>query len=190
MGKIFCIGLNKTGTVSLHWAFKILGLKSMHHCVDNNIKEKILNNYKIQNYILKGLEDYDTYLDWDTSFYTVPIFKEFDKQCKGSKFILNTRDMNDWLNSREQHVLRNQKLKAENPKADVDWLEIDRDDWKLEYETHYSEAFRYFKGRTDFISMDVCAGDGWEILCDFLKLPVPNVEFPKLNGGFKKINRK
>ena len=40
--KIFCIGLNKTGTTTLHEAFLILGVSSVHYeCDAGNIKEII-----------------------------------------------------------------------------------------------------------------------------------------------------
>jgi hypothetical protein len=112
--KIFCIGLNKTGTTSLHDAFKILGLKSAHYKDDkgNNIKDVIQNNYLEGNNILKELEEYDVFSGWDKAPHSIDIFKEFDKQYPNSKFILNTRDINSWLDSREKHVLRNIEKKT------------------------------------------------------------------------------
>ena len=29
--------------------------------------------------------------------------------------------------------------------------------------------------------MNICDGDGWEVLCPFLGKDIPNVPFPKLN---------
>lgn len=182
--KVFCIGLNKTGTSSLHEAFKILGLKSVHFIDDegNNIKHVILNNYKKGNNILKGLEKYDAFSDWDIAPYTMDIFKEFDKQYPKSKFILNTRDLNSWLISREKHVKRNQERQQKNPEEDITWLKIDRVGWENQFNEHYNEAIRYFKGREkDLIVFDVTKGDGWERLCPFLNLPIPEVPFPKKN---------
>jgi hypothetical protein len=184
MKKIFCIGLNKTGTSSLHEAFKILGLKSVH-CIDddgNNIKDIIETNYHNANNILKGLEQYEAISDWDKGPYTVEVFKEFDKQYPGSKFILNTRDINSWLNSREKHVKRNQEEKKKNPERDIRWLEIDREGWEAKFKQHYGEAIEHFKDRkNDLLIFDVTKGDGWEKLCPFLGLPTPNAPFPKKN---------
>ena len=134
--KVFCIGLNKTGTSSLHEAFKILGLKSIHF-VDGkniNIKEIILDNYLKGNDILKGLEEYDAFSDWDKAPYTVDIYKEFDKQYPNSKFILNTRDLNCWLDSREKHVRRNRIIKLKHPWEGSSWLKIDRKAWELQFQ--------------------------------------------------------
>ena len=38
--------------------------------------------------------------------------------------------------------------------------------------------------------MNICAGDGWERLCEFLDVPVPDVPFPRENvGKFKRLKR-
>lgn len=187
--KIFCIGLNKTGTSSLHEAFRILGLKSVHFKDDegNNIKDIIQNNYLTGDNILKGLEEYDAVSDWDRAPYTVDIVKEFYKQYPDSKFILNTRDLNSWLNSREKHVRRNQESKRENPEADITWLKIDRNNWELQFKNHHDEVIKLFKGRKDeLLVFDVTKGDDWEKLCPFLNLPIPTVPFPKKNVSPKK----
>ena len=184
MNKIFCIGLNKTGTTSLHQAFEILGLKSVHFVDDkgNNIKDIIQENYLAGNDILKGLEGYDAFTDWDNSRNSVEIFKEFDKQYPESKFILNTRELNSWLDSRENHVKRNQATKEKNPDADITWLEVDREGWEMQFRSHHDEVYKYFDGRNDdLLVIDVTNGDGWELLCPFLGVERPKVPFPKRN---------
>jgi hypothetical protein len=47
MERVFCIGLNKTGTSSLHRALNELGYKSVHAKTNDgiSIKEKIENNF-------------------------------------------------------------------------------------------------------------------------------------------------
>ncbi len=183
-GKIFCIGLNKTGTSTLHKAFEILGLKSVHYMDDkgNNIKEIITTNFLEGNNILKGIEKYEVYSDWDQAPNTVAIFKEFDKQYPNSKFISNTRELQSWLDSRESHVKRNQENKLKNPELDVKWLKIDRKKWENQYNSHYSEIKNYFENREkDLLVFDVVGGDGWEKLCQFLDLPIPNISFPRKN---------
>lgn len=184
MKKIFCIGLNKTGTSSLHKAFQILNIKSVHFIDDkgNNIKDIIINNYLAQNDILKDLENYDAFSDWDRTPYAISIFKEFDKQYPNSKFIVNSRDIKSWLDSREKHVRKNKERKKKYPNEDIVWLEIDIKAWKNEYETHYNEVYSYFKDREkDLLKFDVTKGDGWEKLCPFLGFPILKIPFPKQN---------
>jgi hypothetical protein len=182
--KIFCIGLNKTGTSTLHKAFEILGLKSVHYMDDkgNNIKEIITSNFLAGNNILKGIDKYEVFSDWDQAPNTIAIFKEFDRQYPNSKFIANTRELQSWLDSRESHVKRNQEKKLKNPELDVKWLKIDRQAWENQYKSHYSEIKTYFENREkDLLVFDVVEGDGWEKLCHFLDLPIPNIPFPRKN---------
>ena len=54
--KVFCIGLNKTGTTSLNVALKILGFNSVHYIHNGkNIKNLIEDNYLKGLDIMKGL---------------------------------------------------------------------------------------------------------------------------------------
>lgn len=191
MGKIFCIGLNKTGTTSLHKAFGILGLKSVHFKDDrgDNIKPIIRRNYLSGVDILSGIEDYDAYSDWNTDKYNIEIFKEFDRQCPESKFILNTRDLDSWLDSKEKHVKRNQARKKRYPKEDIKWLVVDREAWTNQYNEHHQAVYAYFAKRPEaLLTFDVTKGDGWEKLCPFLGLPIPNRPFPKKNVASKKYS--
>ena len=49
---------------------------------------------------------------------------------------------------------------------------------------HYSERKKYFKNRpNDLLVMNICSGEGWEVLCPFLNKPIPNVSFSKENIG-------
>lgn len=189
--KIFCIGLNKTGTSSLHEAFQILGLKSVHFIDDegNNIKDLILDNFLTKKDILHGLAAYNAISDWDRPPHTFNIVKKFDEHYPGSKFIVNIRNCDDWLNSREKHVKRNQKLKKKYPNQNITWIEVNRREWKLEYECHYKAIDKYFKDRKeDVLYFDVTQGDGWEKLCPFLNLPIPSTSFPSENMQLKMKN--
>ena len=187
--KIFCIGVNKTGTSSLHQALKILGYRSVHY-VDkhgNNIKTIIEQNYQAGRDILTGLEEYDAISDWDYPTHAIEIFKMFDAQYPGSKFILNTREFNSWIESRKNHVLNNQIKKAQNPnnpEPGLEWQRIDIEDWKTEYESRHKEAYLHFKDRQDdLLVFNVSEGDSWGKLCPFLNKPIPEVAFPRANAA-------
>lgn len=86
--KIFCIGLNKTGTTSLTKVFLDLGFK-----VGNQREAELLTDF-----YFKG--DFQPIIDYckkyqvfqDVPFSYPGIFKEMDKAFPGSKFILTTRD--------------------------------------------------------------------------------------------------
>jgi hypothetical protein len=60
---------------------------------------------------------------------------------------------------------------------------FDRDKFRSAYERHNEEVTAYFSNRPgDLLRMDIITGHGWELLCPFLHVPVPNIPFPKLNA--------
>ena len=95
--KIFCIGLNKTGTTSLHHALEILGFKSIHwrDNLTTTIKHEILKNYLKRKDIITGYHHYDAFSDWDLMGSSQYIFKEFERQYPNSYFIINIRNKED-----------------------------------------------------------------------------------------------
>ena len=181
--KIICVGLNKTGTTSLHRAFKILNFKSIHYQgKEGNIKKIIYDNYINGNKLLKGIENYDVYSDWNNA-NTNFLFKQLDKQYPKSKFILNTRDIDSWLKSRENHVNSIPNLKnkqAENPENT--WYNIDKEAWVKVYKEHHREVLKYFEDREDdLLIFNLFEGDSWEKICNFLNKPIPKEPFPNAN---------
>ncbi len=181
--KNFCIGLNKTGSTSLHHAFLMLGYNSVHYqCKAGNLKEIIKNNYQSNNLLLTGIEDYDVYLDWSNK-HTHHLFRELDKQYPGSRFILTTRDLEDWLISREKHVNRTPNIRQLRQQFPNDtWYNCDKEAWKKEYDRHHDEVKKYFSERSrDFLVFNVFKGDSWEKLCAFLGKDVPDQPFPTTN---------
>jgi hypothetical protein len=174
--RIFCVGLNKTATTSLHEAFKILGFKSCHN-VHNGKRARLLIEKALKNNrdLLHYFDEYDVYSDMGLFSY----FKELDKSYPDSKFILNTRDANDWVESRIRHdegLNKSQPFEFKRP--------VDRNQRKklLEFrEKIHNDILDHFMGRNDFLIIDVCKGEGWEKLCPFLGVPIPKKPFPYLN---------
>ena len=105
--KVFCIGLNKTGTRSLHDALEMLGLRSIHWG-GSELAEAVRRGPAIRDAVeralvegrplLDDLDDADAYSD----ILELSVkFDVLDRQYPGSKFILTTRDLDDWLASRQ-----------------------------------------------------------------------------------------
>jgi len=62
------------------------------------------------------------------------------------------------------------------------WIDIDPVAWRTERIMHHEAVLRYFKNRPEkLFVMDICGGDDWTDLCDFLNCPPPNVPFPHVN---------
>lgn len=175
LNKVFNIGFNKSGTTSLANAMDILGYKSIHWKLgDDRLTDIMLENRKAGRDLLIGLEQFEFLSDFSGDLF----YKDLDKQCPGSKFILTVRDMDSWLESRKKHVIRNQN----NPDYKYNFLKVDIEGWKTHRERLEKEIKEYFKDRPDdLLIIDILGGDGWDKLCKFLSKEVPKVPFPNLN---------
>jgi hypothetical protein len=172
--KVFAIGLNKTGTSSLHSALELLGYRSLHW-----------GGLQTHESVLRALDDRKPMLEYldpepDAISDVIAVTYYFylaDLQYPGSKFILTLRDMDEWLDSRRRHVERNQQMKAAG-EYDGAFLTVDPDTWAIEYRRHEAVVRTYFAGRpADLLGFRPADGE-WEPLCSFLGQPVPDVSFP------------
>jgi hypothetical protein len=178
MSKIFCIGLNKTGTLSLHEALTILGYRSLHWG-GPQVRQQVQRALREGRPLLTYLgEHYDTISDLED---ITSNFDLADRQYPGSKFILSVRPLADWLDSRRRHVEKNQVRKAHGAYSGR-FLDVDPAGWAAEFRKHNARVRTYFQDRpADLLVIDVTAGAGWECLCAFLGRPVPDVPFPWRN---------
>ncbi len=100
-----------------------------------------------------------------------------DRQYPGSRFVLTTRTVDHWVESRRKHVLRNRERAAAGDYTGT-FLEIDPDAWRAEFAAHHARVAAYFAGRDDLLTFRITEGDGYEQLCPFLGLPIPDEPFP------------
>jgi hypothetical protein len=172
--KVFGIGLNKTGTSSLHRALELLGYDSLHW-----------GGTEAHERILRAIDDRKpmlAYLDPEPDAITDVIavtyyFYLADLAYPGARFILTQRDMDEWLDSRRRHVERNQRAK-ESGDYDGAFLTVDLDTWAEEYRRQEAVVQTYFAGRpADLLAFRPADGE-WEPLCEFLGRPVPGLPFP------------
>ena len=185
---IFNIGLNKCGTTSLASALNILGIRTLHHnfkSISNNKNRDIRLVDFWRHNLRNGRRPF---YGLDNSFYGFgdffgeACFKQLDLAYPGSKFILTTRPLDEWLASRERHVNKN----LQNPKYLGGFREVNIQGWTNLYNSHISHTREYFRNRkNDFLIMDIPSGDGWDKLCQFLSLPTPSIEFPWGNKSEK-----
>ncbi|MEZ5167460.1 MAG: sulfotransferase [Acidimicrobiales bacterium] len=177
--RIFGIGLNKTGTTSLHEVLTILGFESLHWG-GPEAHDRVVRAVEEEVPLLTYLDPrYDAFSDIGVLSRR---FSLCDRQYPGSRYILTVRPVEEWLDSRRRHVERNRELAREG-RYSGSFLEVDMDKWRKEWDTHMERAHRYFAGRDDMIEIDVTAGPGWEPFCELLGVPVPAVPFPWKNKG-------
>jgi hypothetical protein len=172
--KIFGIGLNKTGTSSLHRALELLGYRSVHFG-GLETHDLVVRAIDERRPLLHYLDpEPDAICDVLTVTY---YFYLADVSYPGSKFILTLRDIDEWLDSRRRHVERNQQMK-EAGKYEGAFLTVDIDMWAIEYRRHEAVVRSYFADRpADLLAFRPQDGD-WEPLCTFLGVPAPALPFP------------
>lgn len=170
--KVFNIGLNKTGTKSLSVALRGLGFKTVHFKYrERRLVDIIRSNYRSGKMLLSGMEQFDAFSDFAGEYF----FKELDRQYPGSRFILTIREVDDWLESRERHVLRNRG----NPRYQYVFREVNKEQWRLHMDRTLRLTRAFFKNRPrDLLIMNIPGGEGWEKLCPFLDVQAPEGPFP------------
>ncbi len=179
--RTFCIGLNKTGTSSLHLALQHLGFRS-YHWGSRPAYHAVLEAQRDGERLLHHVgEEYDAYGDIGT--LTVR-FDLADLQYPGSRFILTMRDVDDWMNSRDRHALRNLRDRRAGLYRGSN-VQIDRELWRAQWDRHNDRVTGWFAGRDDLLVVDLCGGEGWERLAPFLGRPIPAAPFPhdNIDGG-------
>ena len=171
--KVFCIGLNKTGTISLHHALMALGFSSLHWGGPDS-RPAVERAIREGKPLLEYLGEYDAYSDIQRLSVH---FDVLDGQYPDSRFILTTRDVESWIDSRRRHVERNREWKARG-EYDGTFLEIEPEKWRTQFREHHERVQEYFRGRDDLLVMNITQGDGYEILCPFLGVPTLSSPFP------------
>ncbi len=179
--KVFAIGLARTGTTSLCKALNLLGIRTIHFpCGDD-----IFTDLRKGNYNLSIMRKYQVAGDIPIA----PYYAQFDKVFPRSKFILTIRNEDSWIESVENHWQRSARWLGpgyafiEFIRATVfGTIDFNEERFRYVYQTHMRNVSEYFCDRSDdLLITDVCGGDGWEKLCPFLSMPVPDAIFPSSN---------
>jgi glycosyltransferase involved in cell wall biosynthesis len=175
--RVFCIGLNKTGTSSFHTAMEILGLTSLHWGgpdVNAAVRAALAEGRPL----LSGIDPtFDAFSDVGL---LSTHFDLLDEQYPGSRFVLTVRPIDEWIDSRRRHVERNIARRGAGD-YDGTFLEVDEDLWREQWQRQVDGAHRYFEGRAEFLEVDITGGVGWMPLCELLDVPQPAEPFPWAN---------
>lgn len=175
--KIFGIGVAKTGTRTLAKALKILGYKSVH--VECNVMNVTTVNgcdsFSIKDNILKNNEAI-------VGTPLSPCFKMLANKYPDSLFILTIRESEKWLKSCS--ISFTEKLPMDDRhRALHRWLYdsilYDREKFLKGYINYVKKILTFFENNNNrLFSYDICAGNEWEPLCDFLSKNIPDRPFP------------
>jgi hypothetical protein len=163
--KIFGIGLSRTGTSSLSLALARLGL----HCIHFPRTMEMIA-------AVPAAADTPVAL----------AYKWLDALYPHSKFILTVREKESWLSSCEAlwsgHLQRQDRFTATVHRGLYGCERFDRELFAATYDRHIADVNSHFSQRAeDLLTMNICAGEGWEKLCPFLGFEMPPDPFPKSN---------
>jgi hypothetical protein len=155
--KYFVIGFNKTATISMHELFLLNGLRSQHK-----------NNW--------DLDMYDCFSDGELN-----VLKDLNLTVKypDAKFILNIRNMKDWIISAANHCIIYKiykgEIKEENAEWTWSWFYPVSEDMILsnirERNNHIKEVLEHFRQiANSLIILDIDNTNWVDFLCDQLNL--------------------
>ncbi len=104
--KVFCIGCHKTGTSSLEVFAKSVNLKTIHSCDWSTLNPTRSVLSKFDFFCDGGGHFWDPKSDEDPNYWgkNHNISFLYDTYKDNCKFILNTRQLQDWLQSKMTHA--------------------------------------------------------------------------------------
>ncbi len=164
-GKVFGIGLGKTGTTSLAIAMSLLGFRAKH--APRNLDE------------IAGC-------DFANDISVAWRFRFLDFVYPDAKFVLTVRDVPSWLSSCSSYARRREQAgplrRLEHRFMCYGRTDFDEGAFTAAFQRHTEAVTEHFRGRRDkLLVMNICSGDGWETLCPFLGLTVLQSAFPHEN---------
>ena len=183
--KVFGLGLSRSGTTSLNGALELLGYRAIHF---PRVRFRATR-------LGARLGRRDLRLAWATTrrfdaisdITILPFYKELDARFPGSKFVLTVREKEAWLDSCAN--FRKFRPEFDSPPELLELRRLvygtpffDREAFATAYDRHHAEIRETFARRPgDLLELDVCSGEGFELLCPFLGVDVPDEPFPWQN---------
>lgn len=205
--KIIGAGGPRTGTASLKSALEIIGYGKCYHMegLFNNPDEVKYWHELFET----GSTDFETLFNGYQSSVDFPgymVYKDLLKQYPEAKVILTLRDGDDWYESiqntayavtpktisQKLSMMKKMLFSARFRKMAKVFKLLKKYLWKTQYKgnfpnkaetlaiyNRFNEEVREFLPKEQLLEFKI--SEGWEPLCKFLDVPVPNVPFPHKN---------
>jgi hypothetical protein len=196
--KVLGVGLGRTGTLSLHRAFEMLHLKSIHY---DQIRLRDVLDGSNSRPNFRRYDDVDAVTDIPTGYF----YKEILEAYPDCKAVLTVRDAESWWQSSIKHNDQDPVGEASPWQRALALVSttaaarLDRHRFKTYVRNYvygsavpreflykrkfleYNERVRMDIPADRLLVMNIIAGDGWELLCPFLGVPIPSDPFPHEN---------
>ena len=182
-------GFGRTGTESMKMALEILGFGPCHHM---KVALSIPEQEKIWRVAAHGTlpewdqvyEGYGSGVDWPTAYY----WRELSAHYPEAKILLTVRDAESWYASIAKTILQ-----VINNLTDPDSIGLKMiSEGVFENRLHDpGHTIGLYKKHNAAVRSAIPPerllvynlGDGWNPLCEFLDVPVPDQSYPKSNTG-------
>jgi Sulfotransferase domain len=204
--KVIGAGLPRTGTLSQKVALEILGVGPCYHMVNvlgdldlAPLWRRALNGDAAWDEIFEG---FAATVDWPGSFF----YRELMDTHPEAKVLLSVRDGDAWARSMQDTIwglfygdTMIRHLSSARAEIDPKWrgyMEMMDEMWQLSglmqgpattAEFLSAAIERYQEEVKSSVPADRLlvwsVQDGWEPLCEFLEVPVPDMPFPRLNDS-------
>lgn len=194
--QIIGAGFGRTGTMSLKHALETLGFGPCYHMVE--VKKNEGHRYR-WNEIAHGampdwddlFRDYRAAIDWPATHYWDALARYYPD----AKVILTVRDPEAWYRSFSETIRKVIRVPVPEDAPEEDHLHRDTIHKIITEQTFHGQsgtkevAIRAFEERIKQVIEAIPKKrllvyeitQGWGPLCEFLDVPVPDLEFPKKN---------
>ena len=193
--KVIGAGFGRTGTLSMKYALEELGFSTCYHMIEvrkNPSHPKLWTEAKNKDTtdwsaLFAG---YQASVDWPSCNF----WREQAKAFPDSKILLTLRDPSGWYESVMKTIYPSSKKFAESTEEkerefgiwamEMIWESIfdnNMDDRAFvidKFERHNEKVIKEVPPDRLLVFK---AGEGWNRLCEFLEVPIPGTDFPKVN---------
>lgn len=191
--KVVGAGIGRTGTMSLKLALERLGLGPCHHMVE--VLTHMPAQLPLWQAAVAGQPDWDAIyrgyqsaVDWPTARF----YRELHIAYPDAKFVLGYRSPKSWADSFSHTIYMALSDISKAPEEQHDWLRmvtelliqngippgLDVAELEAAFEAHVDAVKAAIPAEQLLLFQ---AKDGWDPLCNFLDLPVPDEPYPKTN---------
>ncbi|MBT6093884.1 MAG: sulfotransferase family protein [Rhodospirillaceae bacterium] len=188
-----CFG--RTGTKSLKMALEMLGFGPCHHMYELSVNPAQLPFWQAaaQGDLpdwSKVFAEYKACVDWPSARF----WREIADYFPDAKVLMTVRDEESWIDSVHRTIyplLRDREQASESEqrqRREMSWELIARQtfDERLDDRDHAMSVYRDFMAEVQRTIaperlLAYRVGDGWEPLCAFLGVDVPDEPFPMTN---------
>jgi len=190
--KVIGAGLGRTGTLSLKLALEHIGFGPCYHMME--LMGRANEHLPKWIEVVRGNPDWDAVFDGFVATVDYPscnYWRELADHYPDAKVILSTRDAEGWFNSVSRTIFSPGSIANMRQGPFAEFMEGavlrgigDRVQDRDFMENHFREwEASVIAGLPSDRLLVHRPGDGWEPLCSFLDVPIPDVAYPKVNSS-------